>query len=443
MPNLHDIEVEPTIEIVDDMKKIHEPNFIRNMLLFAAMGSGANWVLPTVLFQEIPWFQDHMPEGLCISTYMNAANNFAVIVNITYLCINHFYRPIPHEIMLPFILSLSFFASIFVSFTYHIVINDVSVFIFIANFLAGTVGSLSSVIMNPFMTRFQNSYISAARAGGSSLILLCALVSIIQNPGGSTTFSPRIFILIFAVILIFPYFAYKTILNEKIGLKENYIEHEDSTSTNPLRDDSDCRGVELHGSESSKNIPDQESDQLINPNEACSPISFMQTEWFRKCVPHMLTVAWINFHTWGMLSAVTPFAMENAALDNKGSYYLAIAYQLAAASLVFGDLSTTLFKLNRALGLILFTSFAAVVYLAALDVRGFHTPSAAPCLVVIFSLGRFIEAHLVTCTYRAIATEFNVEHREMASRCVGFTEQICTTMGVVTSLVLVNELVSC
>jgi hypothetical protein len=44
-------------------------------LLFALMGSGANWVLPSCLSQQIPVFERTLPEGLCIATFMNAATN--------------------------------------------------------------------------------------------------------------------------------------------------------------------------------------------------------------------------------------------------------------------------------------------------------------------------------------------------------------------------------
>jgi hypothetical protein len=31
-------------------------------MLFGTLGLGANWVLPTALLQQIPWFSEHLPE---------------------------------------------------------------------------------------------------------------------------------------------------------------------------------------------------------------------------------------------------------------------------------------------------------------------------------------------------------------------------------------------
>jgi hypothetical protein len=39
-----------------------------HFFLFMVMGSGANWVFPTALAQEIPYFEDNQPEGMSCPT---------------------------------------------------------------------------------------------------------------------------------------------------------------------------------------------------------------------------------------------------------------------------------------------------------------------------------------------------------------------------------------
>jgi hypothetical protein len=156
----------------------------------------------------------------------------------------------------------------------------------------------------------------------------------------------------------------------------------------------------------------------------------------------MMTVGWVNFNTWGIIVAMMPFAISAVSAGN-GSQNLAIAYELGAVLLVCGDMSTTLFRMPMFMGLLMFTSFCFTIYLAALGLPGFQTAAAAPILILIFSVERFIEAHLVTSAYRAIATEFPIEHRQAASRAVGICDQVSTTVGAILSTLVVSLLFSC
>ena len=108
-----------------------------------------------------------------------------------------------------------------------------------------------------------------------------------------------------------------------------------------------------------------------------------------------------------------------------------------------GDLSTAFFKMRIYIGLLFFTSFCFTIYLASTNMSGFHTPAAPSIMIIIFSIERFIEAHLVTSTYRAIATEFDLKDRQPASRAVGMCDQASTTLGAVISTILVTALYSC
>eukprot|EP01032_Pedospumella_encystans_P018768 gene18768-21359_t len=156
----------------------------------------------------------------------------------------------------------------------------------------------------------------------------------------------------------------------------------------------------------------------------------------------MLTVGWVNFNTWGILSAMIPFAVANA-YDSNGSGNLGIAFQVGAVLLVLGDLSTTVLKLNLLKGTIVFTILCLVIYIAAMNAKGFHSAASGPIVIVLFSMVRFIESHLVTTSLRAVATDFPLAHRELASRAVGISNQVCTTLGAILSTMVVSLLFSC
>lgn len=422
---------------------------MKNMVLFGTLGIGTNWVLPTVLFQQIPWFEERLPEGLCLATYLNASNACAVFAALVYYLITEYWYRIPHSVSLPALLSLSVFASIYVAFTYEYTVNDMSLYLYIGSFLGAVVGSFSAIIVNPFMTQFEARYISAARSGGSGAFLFCAVLGLIQSPGQNTRFSPRVFILIFSGIFVLPYFAYRKIVQDKLGLRQNtdHDSHEND-SENDAQYLVEIATLNPHCSPSDA-AEDSEMDNFPPAKDVIESIVPSSVEymwhraWFKFTLPYALSIGWVNFNTWGMLSAVTPFAMNHAAVNVSQYLLLALAYEIGSFTLVMGDLSTMYFKMRFDIALTVFTILTFTLYLAALNVEGFHTPTSGPVLVVVFSVGRFIEAHIVTSCFRAIATHLPPDQREDASRTLGLVDQISTALGVISSTILVTQLVNC
>jgi len=228
------------------------------------------------------------------------------------------------------------------------------------------VGALSSVIMNPFMTAYRNNFISAARSGGSAYILLCAIVSVAQNPGASNMrFSVATYMTIFGVLLSLPICAYQVVVHYKLGLRENaQISSEQSPKTCSVelfggeKKDLNPLHKPFEGMESNSIVESTElSSLVVQPNNRNDDIiqmvlnDFMEKlsvhlvpakwhesmPWLRRTVPYMLTVGWVNFNTWGMVTALLPFAMSNVS-QGSGSNNLAIAYETGAVLLVLGIL---------------------------------------------------------------------------------------------------------
>ena len=409
----------------------------KEMVLFGILGIGTNWVLPTVIFQQIPYFEERQPEELCLATYLNASNACAVFVALLYYVATEYYFHVPHSVSMPVLLSISFVASIYVAFTYDITVAERSLFLYIGSFLGAIVGSFSAIIANPFMTQFKSEYISAARGGGSGAFLFCALLGLIQSPGQNPRFSPRVFILVFATIFVLPIFAYQKILQDKLGLRESSDEEDDSDTSIEFA----SLNPKSRNSESNEVVASTRKEEI---KQIDTPFEYIwQKPWFKFTLPYALSIGWVNFNTWGMLSAVTPFAMDYAAVSVSEYLLLALAYEIGSFTLVVGDISTIYFKMPFKIGIPIFTVFTFIIYLAALDVEGFHTPTSGPMLVVIFSLGRFIEAHVVTSSFRAIANTLPTNQREDASRMLGLSDQVSTALGVISSTILVTQLVSC
>lgn len=447
--------------------------FAWRYLLFMTMGAGANWVLPTALVQEVPYFENNLPEGLCIATYMNATNNFGIIALTLYMYYINNWGLIPYSQTVPVLLVVSTLGCFLTAGVYSITAGGASVMLYVCCAIGGTVGALSSVIMNPFMTRFDNSYISAARSGGSGLILVTALLSALQSPGASNPrFSVSAYFCIFGVVLMLPLLAYRHITASKIGLRtasDSEAVPTDSlelpTVMNPAHEPEDgfTKQAPLH---SVSDLPafDKESLSAIGPivtdeknvkhvGLLYRPLLWIEQHavpvwlhekmpWLRSTLPYMMTVGWVNFNTWGIICAMVPFAMANAS-DGNGSLNLSIAYQLSAFLLVSGDLSTTVIKLPIFPSVLAFTVLVFTIYAAALGAPGFSTAVSPALLIVTFAVERFLEAHVVTSAYRAIATDMPLQHRQAASRAVGISDQLSTTAGALLSTLVVSLLFNC
>ena len=106
-------------------------------------------------------------------------------------------------------------------------------------------------------------------------------------------------------------------------------------SVNPLcEDDSICNEKEERETE-----PDEEEDKIVTSNLlhttwmdqmghkvskyiiSClrTRISREKLPWVQLLIPYVVTIAWINFNTWGMMIATFPFSMDNVSADGDGA----------------------------------------------------------------------------------------------------------------------------
>lgn len=270
--------------------------------------------------------------------------------------------------------------------------------------------------MNPFMTAYKNNFITAARAGGSAYILLCALISVAQNPGSTNMrFSVATYMIIFGCLLSPPILAYKYITDNHLGLRDNShtspdagegeleLDHKEKSESSEISPEVNSKatasflelgvnplhttategegggrggsptqtsliagsagmGDGFHSSSTSTSTSRRSRDDretyfvvfgcrlysgIVNDtvNDFMAAVSAAlvrdkwheEMPWLRRTVPYMLTVGWVNFNTWGMVTALLPFAMSNIS-SGSGSSNLAIAYEVAAVLLVLGIL---------------------------------------------------------------------------------------------------------
>ena len=144
------------------------------------------------------------------------------------------------------------------------------------------------------------------------------------------------------------------------------------------------------------------------------------------------------------MGAAIPFTIRNASLEqsNSGAGNLSMAYQLGALALLVGDLSTVYCRLPIRYTALIFTCCVIIIYIGLLNLPSYHTSASAPLMIFFFTLGRLMEAHMLTSCYRQVA-KFAEQDREHASRALGVADQFSTTAGAIISTFTVYSVVSC
>lgn len=443
--------------------------------LFACLGSGANWVLPTALFQQIPYLETRLKDHLCLSSRMNASVNCGVVSVVLYLILLRRYglKVLPYTYVVSAILVASFSGTLLAAAVYDVEVFGQSLPLYLVCLIGGAVGSTSAVVMNPYLMQYRSDFISASRSGGSGLILLTGVVAFVQQPGSAQErFSPAIFFTIFGVLLIAPLFALAYVERHKPGRRDGGDAIEEAEDESSSWHHSSSHPLHVHGKEALHDVPSgagattyggsphyyywgEETAGKLSAWIAGACLSLLSAlcpgwaaelrtsaPWLPRVLPYCLCVGLVNFNAWGFLSSVTPFAFASSTAG-LGSENLATAYELGSLALVLGDLSTTRFHIPFHISLVAFLALAACVYAAAMGAPALHTSAAGPFLIFAFSLSRFLEAHIVTAAYRSVAAILGPLEREHGARSIGIIDLASTTLGSITSTLLINSFVRC
>ena len=188
--------------------------------LFFVMGMGANWVAASAMFQEVPYLEVILPEGLCISASINAAVNTSILFVFAYIKLGG-QDFIPNTYMIPCILMSGSVACFFAALLFRVKVLGISLFLFFGALLGGITGAMTSVVITPWLMRYRRNLISATRGGGSFAVLLCGVVAHFQHPDQTPpVFSAETYLCIFGCLLVLPLFAYRAIMQLNVGLIE-------------------------------------------------------------------------------------------------------------------------------------------------------------------------------------------------------------------------------
>ena len=135
-------------------------------LLFGLLGIGTNYLVPVGLFLQVPLMQTVLPEGIRLASSMNVAVNTPIIISVFYVMYRSrpktFRKPKPgieqrgapslrRDALIIALLLGNVVAALLASAGWHAVTaGGVSLVLFIACAIAGTVGSMSAVVLMPW-----------------------------------------------------------------------------------------------------------------------------------------------------------------------------------------------------------------------------------------------------------------------------------------------------
>jgi hypothetical protein len=465
---------------------------------FMLMGAGANWVAVSAIAQETSIFIEESPQGLCVGSFLTISNNAGFLGVLLYFAIFRRVRPIPHVVAMPVIFFMGMTSLFLAAFAFNQVVDNVSLFLYLANFLAGAVGAVGSVIQPQFLAYYKDHLITAGRAGGNAGILISAIVAIAQSPGGLERFPARTYLLVFACLLMIPIFPFYAITKYRIGergkplydnsrdgsgINSNYLLENQGNSSfvGHVKDNNRSSTLDIEKEEESSDLRQGSGSasvlmEQIRPSlpmvsntmpllgRASQPVyhedpsSVVLTEviaerliklvlpsidaeellWMKKTLPYALAVGFADFCAFGILTSAAPFAYSKTS-ENGGFLNLTISIQAGSCVLVFGDLLTTYCHIP--LRFIVPTMFGCTLVFV---LAAFGVISPPPYLLIVFAaMINFMEAHTLTSTYRTIATKFPGQVNQKAARLVGFTDGLLNTSGAVLGVTVVASVASC
>jgi len=194
-----------------------------NGFLFLFLGSGPSWILSNALFQETPYYQNNLPEGLCISSRLVVCANAGLIVSLIYYLVNRYCIAIPNEYAIAFIIVFVSLVAMLSAFFYSVTYDNLSMMLYIFMFFAGCVGNLMYQTLYPFLIKYEEGYMTAARTGSDAANAIVAFIVLAQSPGSSKPlFSPKdFFIGISVYVIAIPLISLVIILNYDIGVKRD------------------------------------------------------------------------------------------------------------------------------------------------------------------------------------------------------------------------------
>lgn len=222
-------------------------------------------------------------------------------------------------------------------------------------------------------------------AGDGVMTLILVIMEIIQQPGGSQIFSPKVFYLIAAVF-------YAGSVGAGVYILQNGVER-----ITPERGD---------------------SVQTLAPWQTDICLQLFPVGW-RQAKRYLFIDMWLTLLTWWTVPVILPYAASNTtdSSTNAGENFLQWAIAFGLLMMFVGYQSSYLATKNFCIVecAILSTLISLTIFLAALDVGNWTSWTMRTILIAAVGLNRLLFGWSVTLLFREIKLKFP-ENGEAISR---------------------------
>ena len=407
--------------------------------LFVQFAAGPSWVFCNALYLEVPYLQQHQPEKLCLASWMGVALLFSVVVVFLFYLYDLYVCRLDLDVSVSITLLLVPTLCILCSYYVEETIDGRSWPLLIFAFLSGVIGNIQYQTMFPLLTRYVEKYTIISRSAGDITSLFVSFFVFYQNPGShEIKFGPRIFYFWLAMYLFaFPTLCYALIYWNGIGLKEednlNKAENNKGKAKNQEEDDTEKERLLLLESES--------TDILVSTRVMEGEDIGIERDFDNELFILTLCSCWLDFHNWGLIQSLYPFAFSNNTYSlEESSIYQSYTNNIGSIAVLMGGVSAYFFRIPLVVSMSLFTIMLTVIYTAA---NVSFLKGNAWVLVLFADLCMFITIHVQCVVFNIISEEFPAFRRVADVKWIGVSTSIAVVAGSIIGIIITEIFFHC
>lgn len=377
--------------------------------LYAVLGLALGWLTMPALSIEAAELQRTQPEGLAIAASVGTAGTIGNTVIVPLFLVVQRYAPCSSERWVQIALALQALAVALAIVGAHGVIAGLSWPLYLVSFIGCLASNLQRLAAMPWVqaSGLPTHYVSWLLAGGNATALVCALLGVVQQPGGADRFSVSIYFAALALLVGASAIAYLALAGRR--------------ATVPLPP---TPPTPAHYKVGASVVPHASSPLH------CGLPTFASHPTVLACI---LTNAIVQYICWIVMGFLLPFAAKHAATDGSGGVLLGYTAELSTVAVFLGSLVSTAVSndaLHCGATVSIMLGCLGVIGLLLRDSLPFaETQSArAAALLVAATLARFIDGLVTPLLYRRAGDPFPSQ-REAVTQFQGAVSIASTSVG--------------
>ena len=397
-------------------------------LLYAVLGMALGWVSLPALSIETASLVSSQPEGLALAAVTGAAGTVGstVIVPLFLLVEKCVHVPAGKWVALALVTQATavLIGALFAQST----MGGVSWALYLVAFIGSLGANLQRLAAMPWVMErgMSPAYVSWLLAGGNATALICALLGLIQEPGGAMRFSVNAYFLILLGITAISAGAYGLLRVRRASTV---------VAVAPLTP-SPSPKWKAHGGASGDDVPSVGSDDV--PSEWLPDFA-----WHPSVMACVLTNSIVQYICWIVMGFLLPFAAHHASVAD-GRLILGYTAEASTLAVFLGSVASAVVP-NSALHC--GATLAAMVFCLAIilalifEALPFAPTEGAKSAMLLISAtsARFIDGLVTPLLYRRAGDEFPVRRREAITRFQGAVSITFTSLGTWVVLWMVHQ----